>query len=587
MRTSYRLSAFNYRPAWLMARGSTSQGKTQKQPSWKITKTMLSQCRLARLSRVALAVLVAQAAVAYAAVECSIARTNDECTLTIDRTTLLVPPTIQMSPGKTLTVVVTNPHYFERYYLDSQGGPVNPAPDVTSAIVNGLLTPIQKFWATVSSTPIGVFTNQPEAAKPAGKCDATELQKAYPASSPKVEDKDKGKDREPAAKEPADREKAAKEAADKERADKERADKVAKISATGYCFDEFAERARSVYLVLSAATAPDSRSEEAAGGFVKAMKGKQGKQCPEPTDFPSKDTEFKCALDAMVPEIGPLVAMEYQLSANITAATKLENLSPTDQGLIQPLVALRDVADVIAKDLLGYGQRIKELPCLNRTQQPCGANNGPASPRVKVYEYRDPQKAYLTHAVRSPTYVLNVLNLVQNSQEAADPTKKKVLATIPVVFGDVRWEASAGVMFSSLANRSFAAASVFTSGQVTDQQVQQRVLRPTVVPFAAVNYRLNKKELGWSRWRMAIYWTGAVGVNPNTVSADFATGPSLSWRGLMFSALFHYGHDVRLNGVYVGESLGTTFKGTLPTQTYWRPAVAFGVSVRVPSLAGR
>jgi len=135
---------------------------------------------------------------------------------------------------------------------------------------------------------------------------------------------------------------------------------------------------------------------------------------------------------------------------------------------------------------------------------------------------------------RTITYSLNTLNLVANSQEAVpDSSKKKSLASIAVNFADspsrlsspFRWEASAGVLFSSLAVRSFSAAPVFSSGVITDNTVAQNVLHPTVVPFAAANYRLSN-DLGWTRWKSAIYWTGAVGVNPNTVSADFASGLS-------------------------------------------------------------
>lgn len=119
-----------------------------------------------------------------------------------------------------------------------------------------------------------------------------------------------------------------------------------------------------------------------------------------------------------------------------------------------------------------------------------------------------------------------------------------------------------------------------------DNKVAQNILRPTVVPFAAANYRLY--DLPRTRWRSVIYWTGAVGINPNTVSADFASGLSVSWRSLMFSPLWHYGHDIRLTqGFYVGESLGAGFKGNLPTQTYWKSSFALGVSIRVPSLTGR
>ena len=113
------------------------------------------------------------------------------------------------------------------------------------------------------------------------------------------------------------------------------------------------------------------------------------------------------------------------------------------------------------------------------------------------------------------------------------------------------------------------------------------MLHPTVVPFAAGNYRLTN-DLKWTRWKSNWYWTGAVGINPNSVSADFGTGLSLSWRALMLSALCHFGHEVRLTqGLHVGESLGAGFNGSVPTQTYWTESFALGVSIRVPSLTGR
>jgi hypothetical protein len=200
---------------------------------------------------------------------------------------------------------------------------------------------------------------------------------------------------------------------------------------------------------------------------------------------------------------------------------------------------------------------------------------------------------------RTVTYSLNTLNLLSVSQEAApDASKKKLLATIALNFADqpiksqskrstaFRWEGSAGAFFSTLPIRSFSASPVFTGGTVTDKVITQNILHPTVVPFAAANFRLY--DLPWSRWRSALYWTGGVGINPNTVSADFATGLSISWRSLMLSGLCHFGHDVRLTqGLHVGQSLGAGFSGNPPTQTYWTPAFALGVSIRIPALTGR
>jgi hypothetical protein len=88
-------------------------------------------------------VFIAPAAIGHSA-ECSIAKTNRSCTLTVDRRSPLAPPTIQMYPGETLTVQVKNPYYFERYFMDYQSGQLTLAPDVASSIVNSLLTPLQK-----------------------------------------------------------------------------------------------------------------------------------------------------------------------------------------------------------------------------------------------------------------------------------------------------------------------------------------------------------------------------------------------------------------------------------------------------------
>jgi hypothetical protein len=69
---------------------------------------------------------------------------------------------------------------------------------------------------------------------------------------------------------------------------------------------------------------------------------------------------------------------------------------------------------------------------------------------------------------------------------------------------------------------------------------------------------------------------------------DFGTGPSVSWRTLMMSFLCHLGNDLRLTqGLKVNQSLGASFNSSLPTKNYWTESFAVGVSIRVPTLAGR
>jgi hypothetical protein len=256
------------------------------------------------------------------------------------------------------------------------------------------------------------------------------------------------------------------------------------------------------------------------------------------------------------------------------------------------------MADAAAKDLAGYSVRIGELPAIPTTTCQTAQDTSryktpvPAIPDANVcialFPLIDPPVSDAKMLTRQITYAIDALDLVQNSQEAIDASKRKTIVAITVFYGDSRWEASAGTFFSTLAVRSFPVLPVYANGVVTDKQVGVTALHPTVVPFAAANFRLTR-DLSWTKWRSAIYLTGAVGVNPNTTSADFAAGPSLSWRALMFSLLWHVGHDVRATqGIYKGESLGAGFSGSVPTQNYWRfDRVAIGISVRIPALTGR
>jgi hypothetical protein len=192
------------------------------------------------------------------------------------------------------------------------------------------------------------------------------------------------------------------------------------------------------------------------------------------------------------------------------------------------------------------------------------------------------------------TYNVNALNLILNPATTTDNTKKKLVVAITVVYGDVRWEVSAGTFFSSIPVRSISVSPVFMSGSPDDTVIEKKVaesdVRPLVIPFAAINYRLTH-DFTRPQWRENFYWSFAVGINPNTVTADFATGPGWSYRGLLFNGFWHVGHDVRLvpnSGVKVGDTLGASFSGSLPTETYWRfDAYGIGISVRVPSLTGR
>ncbi len=474
--------------------------------------------------------------------ECSLAKTNESCTILIDRGNPVAPPTIQMYSGESITVVLQNPKEFERYFLDYQSGAATLKPDVASSIVQGLLPSLQK---------IGEFKAQSRSLRlpPVPDPCLAIANSAVPKPGQELDDT---------------------------------------VDLSDICLGQLARSAIDIYQKLEPYVAPDSLTPL---GTVRGNKPCQLQDCIQA--FLTSEISFSTKIAT--------IAKDPTLN-NTTNATYDADV----QG-IATLTAKQKAADSIASDLQGYKQRLADLPSTADLSQwgfrNCASfikitNNpgGAAAQCVAIESRSDTAGVYQDMVTRTVTYALDTYNLVSNPQEASpDPSKKKSIATITVNFAEtpkavtsaLRWEASAGAFFSSLPIRSFAVSPIFTNGAITDKVISQNVLHPTVVPFAAANYRLTN-DLGWTKWKSNFYWTGAVGINPNTVSADFATGLSLSWRALMVSALCHFGHDVRLTqGLTVGQSLGAGFNGSLPTETRWTAKVAVGLSVRVPSITGR
>lgn len=473
--------------------------------------------------------------------ECSPSKTNSDCAIVIDRANPIAPPTIQMYEGGSVTVVLRGPNSFERYFLDYQTGTATLKPDVASSIVQGLLPSLQKAGEIKTLA----FGYNPQA--PPDVC-ANITNGPIPKPG----------------------------------------DEIAQmVDVATVCVGQLAGKALDIYQKLEPLIAPDA--------LIPQNTARQNNPC------------------LLEDCINTFLQSEISFSAKITVFAKDPTLNtqknPTyaaDMLAIAQLNALQKSADAIYTDLEGYKQRLADLPrpgdLVNWGYQDCAKlvdlpQKVPPAKCIAFQSRADNAHIYHDMVTRSVSYSLDTFNLVSNSQEAApDPSKKKSLVTITLNFAErpseslasaLRWEASAGVLFSSLPIRSFSVAPVFTNGVVTDKKVSQNLLYPTVVPFAAGNLRLTN-DLGWSRWKSNVYWTGAVGVNPNTVSADFATGLSLSWRLLMVSALCHFGHDVRLTqGLTVGQSLGASFNGSPSTETYWRENFALGLSIRVPSLTGR
>jgi hypothetical protein len=272
-----------------------------------------------------------------------------------------------------------------------------------------------------------------------------------------------------------------------------------------------------------------------------------------------------------------MATVSIKIGSVVSALNPSSGPLTTNYNVLSALQILQDLKvtlDSTRTDLLSYGQRVAALVI----DPPAHVNVVGSIPEVRSTATVIPQV----------TYNLNALNLVANNSSITDSTKKQLVVSITVIYGDVSWETSAGTFFSSLPVRSFAAAPVFVSDAITDKKVTETLVRPLVIPFGAVNYRLSD-DWRKPKWRTNWYWTSAVGINPNTVTADFATGPSWAYRALMVSGLWHVGHDIHLTqGVKVGDSLGPSFSGSLPTKTAWTfSSGGIGISIRVPAITGR
>jgi hypothetical protein len=476
--------------------------------------------------------------------QCSLTKTNDDCKLVIDRKNPLTPPAIQMYSNQTLTVIVARPKFFERYFLDYQSGQAMLTPDVASSIVQGLLPSLLKLQ----------------------EISMTEAYLAQPPSSDDCTVDALTVDTFPAEGDPLT--------------------KTAAVIQT--CAALLAKKAIPIYQALEPYVAPDSIVPSATPATVELV-------------------DIQDEIKAFVPLEVALSSRILNIATKFKASTRGKTVDT-----VQNLTNLQKVIDAVATDLTAYSQRITDLAGYSNGSEPCAdlfdspkgkqkEDESLAHECLFVQSRQDNDTVYNNMVTRSVIYGLDTLNLIANTQQAApDPTKKKLLTTVTINFADtkatksvvlprsaLRWEASAGAFFSTLPVRSFSVAPVFTNAVITNKVITVNILHPTVVPFAAANYRLTD-DLKRFRWKSNIYLTGAVGINPNTVTADFATGISWSYRALMVSGLAHFGHEVSLTqGLIVGESLGPSFNGTLPTQTHWTTSFAIGLSVRIPSLVGR
>jgi len=181
---------------------------------------------------------------------------------------------------------------------------------------------------------------------------------------------------------------------------------------------------------------------------------------------------------------------------------------------------------------------------------------------------------------RNLTLAVSTMDLVANKSNGA-------LSQVTFTWRGTSWEASTGVLISTLPNRSFQNSPIIQNGQpVLDAggkgttAVTQSITRPTVIPLILAHYRLT--ESAPKGHRMAVHLTGGTGINPYSTSADFAAGLSVAFNSVMISPLLHFGRDTRLtNGLAVGEKFGSG-PPTLTSERFWTAKFAIGITYTLP-----
>jgi hypothetical protein len=170
---------------------------------------------------------------------------------------------------------------------------------------------------------------------------------------------------------------------------------------------------------------------------------------------------------------------------------------------------------------------------------------------------------------------------------ALDKTSVDV-ATIVVTWQQSNFVLSTGILFSTLANQTFAASPIIVNGvPSTDSSgkyltaVTVDSIRPSIVfPAVFTSYRFITPS--WCTAKCSVLVSGGVGANLTSKTTDFGFGPSLQVGSVLLTPLAHFGRQTQLiNGVYIGEPLGVS-PPALPTKSTWKTSFGFAISYRVP-----
>jgi hypothetical protein len=532
---------------------------------------------------------------------CSTEKVNhQDCIFTINRWYPVTFPTIQMSYGKKVIVLLENPMSFETATLDSAGTTLLPASDQGAALLTAV---IPNLKGLVFSTAV-----KPGAIAAAVKAGAALKPAAPGASGNPAEDQ----------------------------VVLELAQLQQMLDTAGGTVDSLFTNALIVYAQLSQILSP--LPTVGAGSAVAALPLAADLNTPNPWDpakYPFWRAYLLCELvggndcaTSTPPSfnnvLGQLSALQSQLPPatsnplfdqhvfdflaqktsndikQLPAASQQQYLdaitlfTAQENRLVSVMASLATTLPSVQKDFQTYYENI-QLTLTNPVP-------GGSVQLGAIIDPRTSTTAYPPFLGRQVAFTVNVVNQIATSRASVITSQAKTaIVTITVLYADPRFETSAGVLFNFVHDRTFAYQTIAvpvtgTSQTVGEMQIIETATRPAVVPFVAGHIRLGNDFIVGHR-RSALYATGWIGINLNNTLPEYGAGPTFSWRSFMFSALYDRTHDTRLTpGSYVGQVVcspsppaGSSLPSCTPppsaptTATFSTNSFAIGISIRIPT----
>jgi hypothetical protein len=566
--------------------------------------------------------------------QCSTEKVNHEdCTVVIDRRYPLTLPTIQMSPGKKVIVLIQEPLAFETLTLDETSATALPGTDQGAALLTAAVPDLKGFvWSNVTvPNPSEIAPNAVGIVDPEEKARIDALNNTLQVLKAML---DRAQNSIP----------------------DDKSDLVAHIEVIYAQLNQIlapipkpGSKSNKKFVPPSKAPGtPDPWTDyekwrnwmlcELVGGTIDAVDCKTDTNVvpPHPTEptfnnILGEIVKLQTRLPTTPPATPPddplfdqntFAALVKQAKSEIEKLTDdedkkketaiLDSLRTRQNNLNSRVIALANTLTNVQKDFLTYYQNIylaKYTPPLMKPD--CDGTQIPNTLCLgTIYDPKSSNSAkqlvaYTYLLGRQVVFSLNAVNNISTPVNSVTATTAKIsIATITVLYADPRFETSAGAVFSFVHNRTFSNQTITTpptgSGLMPgDIVIFQNKTLPEVVPFVAAHYRLGHDFApAWlGHRRTAFYATAWLGLNPYTTLPEYGGGPTFSWRSFMFSALYSRAHEsVLTQGLSVTQPVcsPTAVPGASPppcTPTPPAPttmmrainAFAIGFSIRIPT----